>query len=145
MAHWYHLHVLMGYLISLPRLAARWFSRRPFLALCLGGLLLLNLAGCETERRKSDAELGLNPQQVAGRRVYDNYCDRCHDAYSSRGRRGPSLQHMFKKQYLEDSGLPANDDRVTDIILMGRDKMPGFGQALNQQQVNDLLAYLHTL
>ncbi|MGH9529926.1 MAG: c-type cytochrome [Terriglobales bacterium] len=107
--------------------------------------MLLNLAGCETERRKSDAELGLNSQQAAGRRVYDGYCDRCHNAYSSRDRRGPSLQHMFKKQYLEDSGLPANDDRVTEIILTGRDKMPGFGQALDQQQVDDLLAYLHTL
>lgn len=116
-----------------------------FLVLCAAIFLLLTLAGCETERRKSDAELGLNPQQVAGRRIYDGYCDRCHDAYSSRGRRGPSLQHMFKEQYLEDSGLPANDDRVTDIILMGRDKMPGFGQALNQKQVEDLLAYLHTL
>jgi mono/diheme cytochrome c family protein len=108
-------------------------------------LLLFFLTGCDAERRKSDAELGLNSQQATGRRVYDSYCDRCHDAYSSKSRHGPSLQHMFKKQYLEDSGLPANDDRVTDIVLMGRDKMPGFGQALNQKQVDDLLAYLHTL
>ncbi len=34
------------------------------------------LAGCDVERRKSDAELGLNPQQAAGRKLYDNYCDR---------------------------------------------------------------------
>jgi mono/diheme cytochrome c family protein len=52
---------------------------------------------------------------------------------------------MFQKQYLEDSGLPANDDRVTDIIRLGRDKMPAFAQVLSQQQIDDLLAYLHTL
>jgi mono/diheme cytochrome c family protein len=43
------------------------------------------------------------------------------------------------------SGIPANDDRVTDIILLGRAKMPGFQQKLTQQQLTDLLAYLHTL
>ncbi len=52
---------------------------------------------------------------------------------------------MFQRQYLEDSGLPANDDRVAEIIQMGRDKMPGFAQALTQRQIDDLLAYLHTL
>jgi mono/diheme cytochrome c family protein len=145
MAHWYHPHILMGYHPPARRPLAFVIIVKFVIGLCAATFLFLNLAGCKTERRKSDAELGLTPQQAAGRRIYDNYCDRCHDAYSSKGRGGPSLQHVFKKQYLEDSGLPANDDRVTDIILLGRDKMPGFGQALNQQQVEDLLAYLHTL
>jgi len=108
-------------------------------------VLLLSLPACDVERRKSDAELGLNAQQAAGRRIYDNYCDRCHAPYSSRGRQGPSMKHIFKKQYLPMSGMPANDDRVTDIIKMGRNKMPAYGQVLNQQQIDDLLAYLHTL
>jgi len=144
MAHWYHLHILMGFPGRFKRALQFSFLANIFLVIC-AALLLFFLAGCAAERRKSDAELGLNPQQAAGRKIYDGYCDRCHDAYSSRSRRGPSLQHMLKRQYLEDSGLPANDDRVTDIIVMGRDKMPGFGQALNQKQVEDLLAYLHTL
>jgi mono/diheme cytochrome c family protein len=103
------------------------------------------LGGCEVQRRKSDAELGLNPQQIAGRRIYDNYCDRCHAPYSSRGRQGPSMRGVFQRQYLPMSGMPANDDRVTDIVRLGRNKMPGFAQVLSQQQINDLLAYLHTL
>jgi mono/diheme cytochrome c family protein len=121
------------------------FFRRSLSVISAAGLLLFTLTGCEVERRKSDAELGLNPQQAAGRRVYDAYCDRCHAPYSSKNRQGPSLKGMFKKQYLEESGLPANDDRVTDIIQLGRDKMPGFGQVLDQRQIDDLLAYLHTL
>jgi mono/diheme cytochrome c family protein len=108
-------------------------------------VVVFGLGGCDVERRKSDAELGLNPQQAAGRKLYDNYCDRCHEPYSSRGKKGPSLKGVFKRQYLELSGLPANDDRVTDIVKYGRAKMEGFGQVMTDQQVKDLLAYLHTL
>jgi len=103
------------------------------------------LAGCNAARRKSDQELGLTPQQAAGRRLYDNYCNRCHEPYSSSDKQGPSLQGVFKKPYLAESGLPANDARVGEIIRLGRSKMRGFGDVLSEQQVQDLLAYLHTL
>jgi mono/diheme cytochrome c family protein len=112
---------------------------------CISVAALGLLTGCDVQRRRSDAELGLNAQQIAGRRIYDNYCDRCHAPYSSRGRQGPSMKGVFQRPYLPMSGMPANDDRVTDIIRLGRNKMPGYGQVLNQQQINDLLAYLHTL
>ena len=108
-------------------------------------LSILLGAGCDVQRRQSDAQLGLNSQQAAGRRIYDHYCDRCHAPYSSRGRQGPSMQGVFKNRYLSLSGLPANDERVSEIIRAGRDKMPGYSQVLSQQQIEDLLAYLHTL
>ena len=108
-------------------------------------ILILATSACDVERRKSDAELGLNAQQAAGRKLYDNYCDRCHEPYSSRGKKGPSMKGVFKRQYLELSGLPANDDRVADIIKYGRSKMEGFGQVMTDQQIKDLLAYMHTL
>jgi len=111
----------------------------------LGAMAILLLSGCDAEPRKSDAELGLNPQQAAGRRVYDRNCDQCHEPYSSRGKKGPGFKGVFKKQYLSESGLPANDDRVGEIIRLGRAKMPAYGQVLDQQQIEDLLAYMHTL
>lgn len=110
--------------------------------------LLLSLAAicaCDLERRKSDAELGLNSQQSVGRKIYDSHCDRCHQPYSNRGKKGPSLQGVFQHKYLSLSGLPANDERVTDIIRLGRNEMPGYSQTLNAQDMQDLLAYLHTL
>jgi len=106
---------------------------------------LLSLSGCDAERRKSDAELGLNPQQAAGRTIYDQYCDRCHEPYSTRGKKGPGLKGLFQHQYLPLSGLPANDERVLDIVNHGRNEMPGYNQTLNAQDVQDLLAYMHTL
>jgi mono/diheme cytochrome c family protein len=123
-------------------------NRAHFLCFSPGGLVLFLtflLAGCNVERRKSDVELGLNPQQIEGRKLYDNYCDRCHEPYSPRGKKGPSLQGIFKKPYLAMSGLPANDDHVSDIVKNGRAKMEGFGRVMSDQQVKDLLVYLHTL
>jgi mono/diheme cytochrome c family protein len=119
--------------------------RLPALAALAALILILATIACDVERRKSDAELGLNAQQAAGRKLYDNYCDRCHEPYSSRGKKGPSMKGVFKRQYLELSGLPANDDRVADIVKYGRSKMEGFGQVMNDQQIKDLLAYMHTL
>ena len=114
-----------------------------------GWILLLNAAllalfvGCDAEPRKTDAELGLNPQQAVGRRVYDSAVPNV-ISHTASGTCGPSLNGLFKKQFMT-SGIPANDERVTDIILLGRAKMPAFQQKLTQQQFDDLMAYLHTL
>jgi mono/diheme cytochrome c family protein len=102
-------------------------------------------AACDVQRRKSDAELGLTPQQSAGRKIYDSHCDRCHEPYSTRGKKGPGLKGVFQHKYLSLSGLPANDERVTDIIRLGRNEMPAYSQTLNSQDIADLLAYLRTL
>jgi mono/diheme cytochrome c family protein len=117
----------------------------PRLLVSLLILGFLGTTGCDVERRKSDSELGLNPQQAAGRKLYDDYCDRCHEPYSSRGKKGPSLKGVFKQPYLSVSGLPANDDRVAEIVKYGRTKMQGFSQVMTDQQIKDLLAYMHTL
>ncbi len=118
----------------------RWLA---VATICALGLAIT--CGCNVERRKSDAELGLNPQQAEGRKIYDQYCDRCHEPYSTRGKKGPGLKGVFQHKYLRLSGLPATDERVTDIIRLGRNEMPAYSQTLNQQQIDDLLAYLHTL
>jgi mono/diheme cytochrome c family protein len=120
-------------------------NSKAVLGLCVLVALVFSLIGCQAERRKSDAELGLNPQQAAGRRIYDQYCDRCHEPYSSRGKKGPSLKGVFKSQYLAKSGLPAKDDQVGDMIRYGRTMMPGYADVLSPQQIQDLLAYLRTL
>jgi mono/diheme cytochrome c family protein len=108
-------------------------------------LTIGSLAGCDAERRKSNAELGLSPQQAAGRKIFDSYCDRCHEPYSTKGKKGPGLKGVFQHQYFPLSGLPANDERVTDIIRLGRNEMPGYSQTLSPQDIQDLLAYMHTL
>ena len=120
----------------------RW---RIFAGALVGALAVAMISGCDVERRKSDAELGLTAQQSAGRRIYDSHCDRCHEPYSKRGKKGPGLKGVFQNKYLSLSGLPANDERVSDIVRMGRNEMPGYSQTLNAQDIQDLLAYMHSL
>jgi mono/diheme cytochrome c family protein len=108
-------------------------------------LAMMLMAGCEKDRSQmSDAELGLNAQQAQGRRVYNQYCLICHPAYSTSGNKGPGLKGLYKKEYLP-SGLTGTDEHVEQSIVRGRNMMPRFGDQLDQQQVADLIAYLHTL
>jgi mono/diheme cytochrome c family protein len=102
-------------------------------------------AGCEPDRSKmSDSELGLTAQQSSGRRVYNVSCLSCHPAYSSHGDKGPGLKNLFKKQYLP-SGLTPTDEHVEQSILRGRNMMPRFGDVLSPDELQALMAYLHTL
>jgi mono/diheme cytochrome c family protein len=113
----------------------------------LGSLLLLALfaLACEKDRSSwSDAQLGLTAQQARGRRSYNARCANCHEAYLDRPRNGPSMKDLYKKKYLP-SGAPSNDERVRDAILLGRPYMPGYRSVMNERELEDLMAYLHTL
>ena len=124
-------------------------NRSPFpflsapLPLIAGAAVLLMLSGCHsTPPSKPLSEL--TPVEMQGYVVFQSNCGACHYANSERPLRGPGLQGLFKKKYLP-SGAPANDDRVQATILHGRNMMPPFGNVLDDTQVQDLLAYLHTL
>jgi mono/diheme cytochrome c family protein len=112
--------------------------------LLIAAVLVLAAACNRTPPRQTDAELGLDAQQARGRRVYDQDCLVCHEAYSLSDRNGPSLMGLYKKKFMV-SGQPVNDERVRDITTMGKSKMPGYGSVLSDQQVNDLIAYMKTL
>jgi len=108
-------------------------------------VFFLLLTGCGKDpEQQSDAELGLNAQQAHGRRIYKVHCAVCHAAYSTRGGKGPGLQGLYKRQYLP-SGLIANDRFVEQSIVHGRNMMPALGNSLSQRDLEDLIAYLHTL
>ena len=86
----------------------------------------------------------LNAQQVRGHAVFQASCSQCHDDRDSDALHGPSMLGVFKQQYLP-SGAPANDDRVLNTIVHGRNNMPAVGQQLDDMETSDLLAYLHTI
>jgi len=108
-------------------------------------LLILSsvLAGCNSAPPPTPLE-ALNAQQTQGHAVFQTRCAACH--YDRRGGslHGPTLLGVFKKPALP-SGAPANDERVTATILHGHGLMPGLGNTMEQQDVDDVLAYLHTL
>lgn len=102
------------------------------------------LAGCKPSYPPAKAVTQLNAQEYRGYQVYQQACASCHYADHSGDLHGPSLYAMYDKKYLP-SGAPANDARVSAAILQGHGIMPGFAGQISQQQLQDLLAYLHTL
>jgi mono/diheme cytochrome c family protein len=110
------------------------------------GLLLLlacALAGCKSAPLPTPLSQ-LNEQQLEGHAVFETRCGSCHYDRREGGLQGPSLLGVFKQPSLP-SGAPANDERVTATILHGRGMMPAMGNTLDQQDLDALLAYLHTL
>jgi mono/diheme cytochrome c family protein len=86
----------------------------------------------------------LNAQQTRGHAVYQAHCGVCHYDRKNAPLHGPAMIGVFKKPYLP-SGAPANDERVMATIVHGRNLMPPQGNTLDQQDLDDLMAYLHTL
>jgi mono/diheme cytochrome c family protein len=116
----------------------RWIVVVSALAMAAGA------GGCRPSLGPSKPVSQLTPQEANGHAVYQKYCASCHYADKTGDLHGPSLFALYRKKYLP-SGAPVNDERVTPVIQRGRNMMPGYGSDLNDQQMQDLLAYLHTL
>lgn len=106
------------------------------------GLLAALLCGCSRNDASTGAPaVGLEPPGAA---LYQQNCGACHDADNLELlKKPPKLTGLFHKPTLP-SGAPATDDQVRKTILDGRGIMPPFRQTLDDEQVNDLLKYLHT-
>ena len=104
----------------------------------------LALSGCHSSMPPPTPLSQLNPQQMRGRQLFVQYCASCHHADNTRDLHGPGLEGVFRRKYLP-SGLPATDQHVITEIQYGRNMMPPFGNVLDNQQIQDLVAYLHTL
>lgn len=86
----------------------------------------------------------LNAKERAGHGVFQVRCGECHYDRQEGSLHGPSLISLYRKPYLP-SGAPANDDRVSATIVHGRNMMPSMADSLGPGDLDDLLAYLHTL
>src|SRR5215472_8442476 len=81
-------------------------------------------------------------QEARGAEVFKQDCARCHYATNTHSLHGPGLQAITKVQAMP-SGAPPTDERLSSVILRGRNMMPA--TQMSDDQLNDLLAYLKTL
>jgi mono/diheme cytochrome c family protein len=101
----------------------------------------LTLAGCQfLPPSKPSSEW--TPQEARGAQVFQQNCARCHYPTTTHPLRGPGLQAITKVKAMP-SGAPSTDVRITAVILNGHGMMPA--TSLDDPQLEDLLAYLHTL
>ena len=104
---------------------------------------MLALAGCRSTPPPTPLDQ-LNAQQTRGHATFQARCVQCHYDRQTGALHGPSLLGVFKKPALP-SGAAATDERVTATILHGRNLMPAMGNQVDPADVDDILAYLHTL
>ena len=114
-------------------------TRVALLSLALG---LMLLSGCRAAPDPVPLSQ-LNSHQARGRSVFLARCSLCHYDRRYGDLHGPSLAGLYKKPSLP-SGAAATDERVTATVLHGRNNMPA-QRDLDDDQLEDLLAYLHTL
>jgi len=81
-------------------------------------------------------------QEARGAMVYQARCARCHYPTNTHPLNGPGLQALTKVKAMP-SGAPPTDERLTAVIVNGRLTMPG--TRLSPTELDDLIAYLHTL
>jgi mono/diheme cytochrome c family protein len=82
------------------------------------------------------------PEEARGAQVFHQKCARCHNPTTTHPLNGPGLQAITKESSMP-SGAPPTDERLTNVILHGRNMMPA--TQLSDDQLSDLLAYLRTL
>jgi mono/diheme cytochrome c family protein len=122
-----------------PEMRIRIASLLLLLAAC--GTALAGLVACQ-KLPPSKPSSEWTPEEARGAQVFQQACAKCHHPTSTQGLHGPGLQAITKIKAMP-SGAPPTDERLTAVILHGHGTMPG--TALDDQQLHDLLAYLHTL
>ena len=105
------------------------------------GVLATLVAGCRS-LPASKPEALWTVQEGRGAQVYHAKCAKCHNPNTTRPLNGPGLQALTKIKAMP-SGAPPTDERLTYVILHGRNNMPI--THITDDQLQDLLAYLHTL
>ena len=89
--------------------------------------------GCASEKANTIADL--EGDATSGATLYAAHCKACHGEDASSG--------SVNKNIVEE--LSHGDANVIQIILYGEDSMPAFENTLSDQDIADIVAYLHTL
>ena len=114
---------------------------RLILVFFVAGLALVAATGCKSlPPSKPSSEW--TPEEARGAQVFQANCARCHYPTTTQGMKGPGLQAITKVKAMP-SGVPPTDERLRATILRGRGMMPA--TALSDDELRDLLAYIHTL
>ena len=76
----------------------------------------------------------------AGQAVFMQRCFQCHSVQENEKRVGPSLFHELQKPHSKRT-----DAEVREIVHSGKNKMPAWKGILSEDDINNVVAYLHTL
>lgn len=95
-------------------------------------------------KKKSESRAAKAAEVKRGKAIYNENCGICHYGANRAKKIGPGLKGIYKRGKFAD-GKKVNDEAMREWIVRGGVDMPSFEDALNKQQIDDLIAYLKTL
>jgi mono/diheme cytochrome c family protein len=108
------------------------------LVLCLSaGVSEILFFGCHSASR-------LTPQEALGKHLYAGRCAHCHEENDLNLKKVPPDLHGAFRHSALPSGAPATDAEVRRVVLAGKGLMPSFAGRFTEEQMRDVVAYLHT-
>ena len=113
------------------------FTSSPRIPILVGIASVILTAGCKSVPQ-------LTPQQAEGKHLYVVRCAHCHEDNDLNMKKIPPDLHGVFKQSTLPSGAPATDTEITRVVNAGKGLMPGFAGRFTNEQMNSLIAYLHT-
>jgi len=118
----------------------RSICKRRFVCFLAFAFLLSELSGCSYWRSRRAKAV------ARGNHLFKMHCGGCHGPRRlDLEKVPPDLNGVFARRFLP-SGRPATDDVVRSTILTGRGGiMPSFERSLSDEDIQDIILYLHTL
>ena len=120
------------------------------LAWVLAAALTLVGASCsgQQDRSSAGARATVTTAAARGEAIFYAKCAVCHEARPGTPGAGSSLKGIFQRppyQLADGTEINGTEESVRDFILHGNSNMPPMDTALSPQELEDVLAYLHTL
>jgi mono/diheme cytochrome c family protein len=79
----------------------------------------------------------------AGASLYDSKCAACHAKDGSGNT--PAGKGLKVKDLRSEDVQKQSDDELFDIIMKGKDKMPGYEKSLGHEKIHELVTYIRGL
>jgi mono/diheme cytochrome c family protein len=107
------------------------------LAAAAAGSQTVFLAGCRSAPR-------LTVEQAAGKHLYAVRCAHCHEDNDLALKKVPADLHGIYRRSALPSGAAATDAEVRRVVVAGKGMMPSFAGRFTEEQMRELIAYVHT-
>ena len=112
-------------------------------ALAAVGIACAQDSGSKSAPKK--AATSKSGSATKGKEVFDQKCGICHNADSDQKKIGPGLKGLFKRGTFTLNNSKVTEESLKTWIENGDSLMPPFKEALDEQQIRDVIAYVKTL
>ena len=108
-------------------------------------VIIASLIGIASLAVASGCSKTLSTSQKRGQAYYSLNCYECHEENQpDLIKTPPKLHNIFFHHYLPDGTTAATDQSVREVIISGKCTMPAFNGRLSSDQIDDIIAYLHS-